>query len=62
MRATILSIILSIMSKGHNYCGLSTASDVFLIFTTQIPLLRLDYGGLGLVWQNCNISVIYQWI
>ena len=24
--------------------------------------LRLDYGGLGLVWQNCNISVIYHWI
>ena len=44
MRATILpeAIILakahraavSIMAKG--YCGLSTASEVFLIFTTQL--------------------------
>ena len=24
--------------------------------------LRLDYGGLGLVWQNCYISVIYRGI
>ena len=32
-----------------------------LILHKTIPL-RLDYGGLGLVWQNCNISVIYHWI
>ena len=24
--------------------------------------LRLDYGDLALVWQNCNISDNYQWI
>ena len=21
---------------------------------TEISMLRLDYGGLGLIWQNCN--------
>ena len=26
------------------------------------PELRLDYGGLGLTWQNCNISAIYHGI
>ena len=28
----------------------------------DVGILRLDYGGLGLVWPNCNISVIYHWI
>ena len=35
---------------------------VLLVKEFKIYVLRLDYGGLGLTWQNCNISAIYHGI
>ena len=48
MRATKLpyAIILNTEYDGQGlYCGLSTASEVFLIFTTQIYLCLCKYNA-----------------
>ena len=38
--------------------GEFNVSNISIRFAFNQNPLRLDYGGLGLVWQNCNISVI----
>ena len=52
------------MALGSFCYASCTHQGIFIKITDDTDILlrkRFDYGGLGPVWQNCNISCQFSW-